>query len=450
MDPHSIIHLRPHRKQRSGLKRLLCILSGLLILGLIGMLLYRIPPIHEQFEWRLAELQSRILYAINPPEEAVFTPDPSLAAMVEATIEALTSTPNSPPTVTLTVTPTATPVLTPTLPPTATPIPDHILLDGIRHEYQKWNNCGPTNLAMALSYWGWEGDQRDTAAYLKPNPRDKNVMAYELANYVEEKTPLDVIVRYGGDIELVKRFIAAGYPVLIEKGLDSRKSGWIGHYQVLAGYDDSQQQFFAYDSYEGDFSNGQTLHEPYQEIENYWRHFNHLYLIIYPPDRQGEVIAILGPQWDETSNLLHSAEKASREIYSLKDREQFFAWYNRGTSLMLLRDYGGAASAYDEAFKIYAALEASSRPWRIFWYQTGPYFAYYYSARYYDVLNLATQTIDNAGGEPAIEESFYWRGLAKEALGDVSGAIEDFRTSLEYHPAFEPSIYQLDQLGASY
>ena len=116
---------------------------------------------------------------------------------------------------------------------------------------------------------------------------------------------------------------------------------------------------------------------------------------------------------------------------------------------MQLRDYGGAALAYDEAFKVYAALEPEERPWRIFWYQTGPYFAYYFTARYHDVLNLASQTIENAE-EPALEESWYWRALAKEAIGDLTGAIEDLKTSLEWHPGFEPSEYQLDRLGVSY
>jgi tetratricopeptide (TPR) repeat protein len=116
---------------------------------------------------------------------------------------------------------------------------------------------------------------------------------------------------------------------------------------------------------------------------------------------------------------------------------------------MSLRDYAGAAAAYDEAFNQFASLDPEDRPWRVLWYQTGPYFAYYYTARYYDILNLATQTIDKTD-EPAIEESFYWRGLARESLGDLPAAIEDLKTSLEWHPGFEPSEFQLDRLGVEY
>ena len=442
-------HLRPHRRKRS-LSSKLILISGLIgIIVIAALLLYQIPIIRENVDWRISNLRSTIKYALSPPEEAVFTPNPTIAAMVQATMDAFTSTPSPTHSPTASAGPTSTPERSPTPIPTSTPIPSSILLSGIQHDYQKWNNCGPTNLAMALSFWGWEGTQIDTAAILKPNARDKNVMPYEMADFVEEETDLNVLVRVGGEVELIRHFIAAGFPIVIEKGFDSKKTGWIGHYQVLAGYDNTLNVFHAYDSYEGDFSEGQTLLEPYEEIENYWRHFNYTYIVIYPPDREVEVLSILGMHADETENFLFAAERASVDIFNLSGRDLFFAWYNRGSNLMQLRDYGGAALAYDEAFKVYAALEPEERPWRIFWYQTGPYFAYYFTARYHDVLNLASQTIENAE-EPALEESWYWRALAKEAIGDLTGAIEDLKTSLEWHPGFEPSEYQLDRLGVSY
>jgi tetratricopeptide (TPR) repeat protein len=158
-------------------------------------------------------------------------------------------------------------------------------------------------------------------------------------------------------------------------------------------------------------------------------------------------MTLLGQRWDEAVSAQIAAEKASQEIYSLSGSAQFFAWFNRGSSLVLLQDYGGAAAAYDEAFAVYPSIPESERPWRMMWYQTGPYFAYFYSGRYYDVLDLATRTLNNMS-KPTLEESFYWRGMAKAALGDTAGAIEDFRASLKWHPNFAPSLYQLQLLGA--
>jgi tetratricopeptide (TPR) repeat protein len=143
-----------------------------------------------------------------------------------------------------------------------------------------------------------------------------------------------------------------------------------------------------------------------------------------------------------------AAQRASDDIFSLSGRDQYFAWFNRGTSLMLLQDYAGAAAAYDSAFSLYPNISADERPWRMLWYQTGPYFAYYYSQRYGDVISLATTTL-SAMDEAILEESYYWRGLAREALGDRVGAVDDYRAALEHHPDFGPAVDALDRLGAT-
>jgi tetratricopeptide (TPR) repeat protein len=218
----------------------------------------------------------------------------------------------------------------------------------------------------------------------------------------------------------------------------------MGHYEVLTGYDDDEQLFTVQDSYIM-----ADLPISYDSLDLYWRHFNNTYIVIYPSDREADVFALLGPHVDETYNYQHAAQLASEEIFELTGRPQFFAWFNRGTNLKALQDYSGAAAAYDNAFQIDAELALSDpehRAWRILWYQTGPYFAYYYTGRYYDVIGLADFTINNMS-EPAVEESFYWRALAREALGDVSGAIEDFERALVWHPDWEVALAQLRRLG---
>jgi tetratricopeptide (TPR) repeat protein len=108
-----------------------------------------------------------------------------------------------------------------------------------------------------------------------------------------------------------------------------------------------------------------------------------------------------------------------------------------------------AAYAYDYAFQLYAELPKDDlRPFRMLWYQTGPYFAYYYSGRYQDVINLANATFDTVGDD-VLEETWYWRGMAKLALGDTDGGIADLRESVRLHPDFAPGLYQLEQLGVS-
>jgi len=382
---------------------------------------------------------ARVKYAFSPPEEVVFVPR-------QESVFSTQIVPDIPPT--LSPVPTRTPAITasafPSSTPTPTPIPASINLTGFLHEYQTWNNCGPATLAMALSFWGWKGNQQPIAAFTKPNSRDRNVMPYELTAYVEEETDFEVLSRAGGDVDLLRRFIASGVPVIIEKGFEGPKlEGWMGHYVLVTGYNDSEQRFTLEDSFYGP---DQVM--TYLDLESSWRAFNFTFLVVYPSERKEEIESILGPYLDEIHGYSLAAQLASNEIFALTGRDQFFAWFNRGTNLMRLQDYAGAAEAYDEAFGLYPAIPEKQRPWRMMWYQTGPYWAYYYTGRYQDVIDLATKTLD-AMSQPVLEESYYWRALARLALGDSKGAIKDLRSSLEYHPGFDPSLTQLRQLEST-
>jgi len=81
------------------------------------------------------------------------------------------------------------------------------------------------------------------------------------------------------------------------------------------------------------------------------------------------------------------------------------------------------------------------------WYQTGPYWAYFYSARYQDVVNLANLTLTETISKPTLEESIYWRGRAKYMIGNTQDAVDDFRETLRLHPNWPPAIQALQDLG---
>jgi tetratricopeptide (TPR) repeat protein len=378
---------------------------------------------------------------INPPEQVVFTPQEQIEVIVRGTLTALAAPTSTPlPAQTATPLPSAVPSQT------FTPIPQTALLSGIRHEYQKFNNCAPANLSMVLSYWGWQGDQFATRAYLRPSHEidDKNVNPFEMVNFVETSTGYDALWRVGGDLNLLKRLVAAGFPVLIEKGLHSSHDAWLGHYQTITGYDDAKAQFLVYDSLEGP---PEAYGVPYSVVGQFWRHFNFVYVVVFPTERAAEVHSILGTQSDPQQNFRYAADLAFAEANSLTGREQFFAWFNRGSNLVYLQDYAGAAQAFDTAFSLYASLPASERPWRLLWYVDSPYAAYYYTGRYQDVINLAQTALVNVD-KPVLEETYYWRGMAKAALGDRAGAIEDLTRASTLNPNSTPAAQELQRITA--
>jgi tetratricopeptide (TPR) repeat protein len=430
------------------------------ILGLAVLIgLYFLPPIHSRLAWRVDNLRTQIKYYFNPPDEAVFQP-----SAAEATVPPLQATAE----VLQTLAPTATPegveaTATSTLPPTIVPtaIPERMLLAGFKYidQHNRWNYCGPANLTMALSYWGWQGTRDDVAKVIKPGEvgikdfiqagkADKNVMPYEMLDFVNEQTEYTGVLRYGGTPELIKRFIAAGYPVVVEKGYYERdytgKVAWLGHYQYVTGYDDGTQEFIVQDTY----NDGPDHHDPYAKFEEGWRSFNYLFMVVYPPAQENAVNEILGLWLDETWANQYALEIAETET-NASGNDEFFAWFNKGTSLVQLQRYPEAASAFDQAFTLYADLgqDDTQRPYRIMWYQTSPYFAYFYTGRYQDVINLANTTLNETISEPTLEESLYWRAMAEYALGDTTNAYADMLETVRLNPNFGPGLFRLELWG---
>ncbi|MEP7359861.1 MAG: C39 family peptidase, partial [Anaerolineales bacterium] len=189
-------------------------------------------------------------------KEPVFAP----TAVNVAVAPTFAPSPTLPPTATPTASPTHLPGVTPTTAPTATPtssptpLPPSVTLTGFRHEYQLYNNCGPTTLAIDLSFWGWGGTQKTAAAILKPNQDDKNVTPREIYEYALTQG-YDAYIRVNGDVDTLKRFLAAGFPVVVEKGFTCEKgercTGWFGHYSTFSGYDDAKGVFILQDSFRG-------------------------------------------------------------------------------------------------------------------------------------------------------------------------------------------------------
>ena len=431
------------------------------ILLLLAALVYQIPFVNQRLSWRIDDLRTRLIYAINPPDQAVFIPVGETAASTPP----ITAVPDSQePTPDLTA-----PDPTPDRPQlTSTPLPERVILDNVIYvdQSERWNYCGPANLTMALNFWGWPGNRDDVARVIKPGINDpdldfiqqgrldKNVMPSEMIGFVADHTNFNIVARFGGDLELIKSFIANGFPVLVEKGhymADyTGKVAWLGHYMYTTGYDDAAGEFIVQDS---NILKGNTIEDHRNQRVDYltylddWRSFNYLLMVIYPPERQDEVMEILGNWADPSWAYQHALEIAEEEILSLSGVNAFFAWFNKGTSLVKMEHYLDAGDAFDKAYQIYNQLidDDAIRPFRITWYQTSPYMAYYFSGRYQDVINLANFTLETIA-EPTLEETLYWRGLAHYALGNKAQAKQDLYNAVRLNPNFEAGLIQISNL----
>lgn len=335
--------------------------------------------------------------------------------------------------------PTATPTFTPIPPPTATltPIPppqqSAVQLAGFSHLWQTWNNCGPATLAMNLSYYGSELGQADVARVLKPDGNDKNVSPHEMAAFAQAHG-YEAMVRVNGDEGRLRRLVEAGVPVLVETWLEH--DGGMGHYRLVTGYDKSRREWIVYDSY---VSEGVDPNKPYpgirisyDEMAQLWRVFQGTHVLVFDEARAPIVQAILGPDVDDVA--MWERALAGAQADAQQHADDAFAWFNLGSSLAALGRYEEATIAYDQARVI-------GLPWRMLWYQFGPFIAYYETGRFDELIALADATIATAGN---IEETFFWKGMGLKAIGDLEGARRAFERALELNPNYAEARAALD------
>jgi tetratricopeptide (TPR) repeat protein len=326
---------------------------------------------------------------------------------------------------------------TPNYVPVEVPLPKNYRLSNIRYEMQEWNNCGPTTMTMALSYFGWTSGQHVAARWMKPDVEDKNVSPWQMVRYVNDVAytthGVKALYRIGGNITLLKRLLAADFPVVVEESIQPEGEDWMGHYVLLMGYDDYAQHFLSFDSFLG-YNQGDGRPVPYSIFDEHWRHFNRVFIVLYRSERETALRAALGDYVD-TQYAYNAALQTARDE-AAKSRDDAWAWFNMGSAYVLLQDYNNAALAYDQAIQL-------GLPWRMLWYQFGPYEAYYNVGQYDNVRALANSTIATTKW---VEESYYWIGMTYAAEGRASAAIEQFNLALNYNSNFFPAQDAKDQV----
>lgn len=379
----------------------------------------------------------------RPSSSEAITPTADVALPTTAAIEA---TPTLAAEATATIQPTATLEPTPTLTPTPEPLPERVVLEGMGVVRQSFNNCGPANLTQVLNWYGSDITQEDVASYLKPNPEDRNVSPWQIADYVNDVIPgsgFRAITRAGGSLEMIKQFLAAGYPVVIEKGYQLPDTGWWGHYLTVFGYDDNLQEIYSQDTYLGPWD-GSGRTDSYEDVEHYWQHFNNTFYVVYRPEQEAEVEAILGPELFDNFTMWQKVA-AQAEEQTKANPEDAFAWFNLGTALTRMAAETGDAQYYQGGAQAYDRAREIGLPPRMLWYQFEPYLAYMRTGRYQDMLDLSDAVAADQGGRN-VEETFLYRGHALSYLGDVSGAIAAYQQALAVNENFYPAEIALGSL----
>ena len=415
-------------------------------LGFIGVLAYQ-GVVHIPGTRTISSLATRPTNLVirsepdhvpMPTADAAATPKPPVVRQLVPSTGGSDSGPidpgSDPPTGSAPQAP-ADPRATPTVVPTPSlvvdlpPPPPAARLKSVTHIWQTWNNCGPATVTMALSAIGKAETQPAAVAFLKTSPEDKNVNPNELIDYVRSRGARSEW-RTGGDALTLKRLLAAGVPVIVEVGFEYEPGDWMGHYRLMVGYDDAAGRFIAYDSYQAP---GQNVPQPYDAFDANWRAFNRTFMPIYLPTQASEVAAIAGDA-DDPALLDRAFSRALADAQA--NPGIAFAWFNVGTSLVALDRMDEAADAFDTARRL-------KLPWRMLWYQFGPFEAYLNTGRLNDVLVLANANIDKFN---ELEESHYYKGRVLQAQGKAAEARAEYMLALKANARYVPARHYLSTL----
>ena len=312
------------------------------------------------------------------------------------------------------------PIIAPqaTLPPS----PTAKVLTGGYQTYQTFNNCGPASLSMVLRYFDVNMSQYALGDELRPyqvsngDNDDKSTTLYEMGHYAES---LGFVTYYrpNGDVDLIKKFISAGIPVITRTWL--HKDDYIGHYRVVKGYDDNEGVIIQDDSFQG-----ANIKFTYSDFNNLWEGFNYEYLVILKPEQAETAKQIIGTNLDQNTAWQNSLKISDSALAS--DPGNIYAQFNKSVAYYHLGQYQKSVDAYESV--------ESKLPFRMLWYQIDPIVAYQKLGDYDRVLSLTQHLIEN--GNRAFSEVYQIRGEVYQAQGKTTEANAEFEKVKLYNKNF--------------
>lgn len=312
---------------------------------------------------------------------------------------------------------------TPAPKPSSTPlpliIPESKILNNDYHVYQTFNNCGPAAISMALSYYGIQKSQQELGRELRPyqipggDNDDKSVTLEELAEK-SRKFGLIPYHRPNGNIDIVKKFIASGFPVITRTYL--KENDDIGHYRVIKGYDDTAGQLIQDDSLQG-----KNLKYSYDAFDKIWDKFNYEYLVLIPSEKQELAEQILGEDLDKKIAWQKAVDKSIENLKA--DPNDITSRFNLSVAYYNLGEYQRSVEEFEKI--------ENQLPFRTLWYQTEPILAYYELGNSDRVFEITDKVLNNHNR--AFSELYLIRGNIYLAQGNQQTARTEFEKAVLYN-----------------
>lgn len=160
--------------------------------------------------------------------------------------------------------------------PTDSSYPAAFYITGVPFYPQEEFQCGPSVLASVLNFEGYRIAPEEISESVY-SEGIKGTLTLDMVNFARHYTEKDrtSVIEVKGDIELIKKDITGGYPVIafVDLGIWSIRKG---HYMLIVGYDDVKGGIIAYSGLEKD------RFLSYNQFMRMWERGGHWALRIIP------------------------------------------------------------------------------------------------------------------------------------------------------------------------
>jgi hypothetical protein len=231
--------------------------------------------------------------------------------------------------------------------PTPKEAPAAVIVDDMKHVWQSLNNCGPAAVVMALSALGVDANQEFARLALRGTDVRRGMGPAPVDPWVKENWGLRSIWRNNGTNDLLRRLIANGFVPMVTQWMQEPSISRIAHWRTVRGYSDAKSTFYVNDSMLGNM-----VPLSYDFFGRNWQSFAYRYMVIYRPDQEPLLQAVIGKDWSDLHVRQAMYERAKAEALA---QDTNFAWLAYGEAAYANGVFDEAVMAFEHGFNIGSA-----------------------------------------------------------------------------------------------
>jgi len=228
--------------------------------------------------------------------------------------------------------------------PTPAAAPARAVFSEMKHVWQSLNNCGPAAVVMALSTLGVDANQETARLALRGTDVRRGMGPQGVGPWVKENFGLRSTWRNGGTVDTIKALVANGFAPMVTQWMQDPSVSRIAHWRTVRGYDDAASVVYVNDSMLGNM-----VSLPYEWFGRNWQSFSYRYMVIYKPEDEKLLNAIMGPQ---VSDAVMRRDLYARAKTEALTQNTNFAWLAYGEAACSFGMFEEAVTAFERGLSM--------------------------------------------------------------------------------------------------